>query len=438
MPVFTVLKKDTSLRLILDCRILNGLCKKPPAMHIPSIFDVLDYCMEHRFAAEADAKSWFFQFAQSLSVGRHFGCHLRGFRGTYVESHIFVRMVMGWSWAPALAQRTSNVLVRDLGYCWVDNFVVAGHSEEECNRKITELRKRFETANVKFADENLRPQTRIELLGMDLDLETKRYKMKDAWLQKLQEKQVRPKMSLREIYEVVGSLLWQGYVRRIPLAKHHQVLALMRDAAKVAHASVEVAWDTVYNIPPEQLSAVENLKSEALEQPWTHWIPRIPPTHEVWADASDTQAAFIVIDLLRDLVIGGHCWDVNKDTHIFLKEVEASTSGIRWCSRHEIKSCSLCGDNTAAVYCIAKGHSTVERANDMIAAVYDTGTQYLSTWVSTHKQLADMFTRGIKPPTFPFPASLMRTAQERWTMLTDEMKLRARWEDLVPQAMNRA
>ena len=37
MPMFTVPKKDPNLlRLILDCRILNELCKRPPEMNLPA------------------------------------------------------------------------------------------------------------------------------------------------------------------------------------------------------------------------------------------------------------------------------------------------------------------------------------------------------------------------------------------------------------------
>ena len=62
MPLFTVPKKEGTLRLILDCRPLNRSCDKPPPMHLPDIFEVLEYLFQNEVATQCDCRSWFYQF----------------------------------------------------------------------------------------------------------------------------------------------------------------------------------------------------------------------------------------------------------------------------------------------------------------------------------------------------------------------------------------
>jgi len=61
MPLFTVPKKDETLRLIQDDRHLNEWYDRPPKMNLPRIHEVIDMLMRNEFFAQADAKSWFYQ-----------------------------------------------------------------------------------------------------------------------------------------------------------------------------------------------------------------------------------------------------------------------------------------------------------------------------------------------------------------------------------------
>ena len=100
MSLFCVPKKDDTLRLILDCRTLNERCYRPPEMMLPSIHDIIDYLMKNDFACSCDGKSWFYQFHLAPEVSRYFGAHICGHRGTDNAFVRFMKMAMGWSWAP--------------------------------------------------------------------------------------------------------------------------------------------------------------------------------------------------------------------------------------------------------------------------------------------------------------------------------------------------
>eukprot|EP00760_Papus_ankaliazontas_P009878 PhM_4_TR14151/c3_g2_i1/m.51604 len=114
MPMFTVPKKDDKLRLIMDCRRVNRVFEKPPAMDLPNVHDLIDRVLEHEIAAQADGKNYFYQFPLSVDVGKYFCARFGGDRGEFTDMAMTV-MPMGWSWAPCIAQRTSNTLIGDSG-----------------------------------------------------------------------------------------------------------------------------------------------------------------------------------------------------------------------------------------------------------------------------------------------------------------------------------
>ena len=63
---------------------------------------------------------------------------LSGTRGRPRE-YVMAKMLMGFSWAPAIGQRAANVLVRGLGMAWVDNFILVADTKEELAEKACEF-----------------------------------------------------------------------------------------------------------------------------------------------------------------------------------------------------------------------------------------------------------------------------------------------------------
>ncbi|KAJ9434789.1 hypothetical protein DIPPA_30564 [Diplonema papillatum] len=113
MKAFTTPKKDgRTARLVLDARPLNDAMRRPPSMDLPRLRDFIAEVERHRFAMQCDGVSYFYQFPIDASISRYFGI---GMKGCDMLLNV---LCMGWSWAPCIAQRASNVLVRDLGLAW--------------------------------------------------------------------------------------------------------------------------------------------------------------------------------------------------------------------------------------------------------------------------------------------------------------------------------
>jgi hypothetical protein len=119
MPLFTIEKKDGSLRLILDCRNLNKVMAVPPPMKLPPLHDFIDTVLQAGVASQADGVSYFYEIPLAPPLQKYFGSRVAGARG-HIFNVVMNSLPMGWSWAPAVAQAISNALVKGCGLAWVD------------------------------------------------------------------------------------------------------------------------------------------------------------------------------------------------------------------------------------------------------------------------------------------------------------------------------
>jgi hypothetical protein len=217
--LFTVPKKDGSLRLVCDGRKVNAIMKPPPNMALPDIHEIIDHLLENRFFCTVDGKSFFYQFPVSDEVGSYFSANLAGTRGNFTQVSL-TRMPMGWSWAPAIAQHTANHLLNaeglSLGKAWVDNFVFAGVTQKVCQDKFSCFLQRADKVNLSLDSRSPEVVSRGTLLGMEFDLTLSRYRMAPSWVDGLPERLL-PHSTPRQLYRITGSCIWSGYARRVPL-----------------------------------------------------------------------------------------------------------------------------------------------------------------------------------------------------------------------------
>ena len=80
---------------------------------------------------------------------------------------------MGWSWAPAYGQRTSNVLVDDIGKAWVDNAILAAKTKAQLLHNVAQFRDRCARIGADFDLSTLQPSQTIEAIGVECDLKNK-------------------------------------------------------------------------------------------------------------------------------------------------------------------------------------------------------------------------------------------------------------------------
>jgi len=177
------MKKTGELRLIQDCRPLNKAMNKPPNMFLPLIHDIIRDVLSSEYVGCADAISMFYQFGLSETIQQYFAVLLSGGRGITLEGR-FTRMPMGFSFAPCIGQRCANVLIRDLGRAWVDNFLVMAKTQEQYEKNRATFLERCAKVGKPLDSTDLTPQRQFCSLGVAFDLDTKLYKLDPEWAEK--------------------------------------------------------------------------------------------------------------------------------------------------------------------------------------------------------------------------------------------------------------
>ena len=272
MPLFCVPKKDPALlRLILDCRILNAACKPPPPMELPTIHNMIDYIMNNEWACQSDAHSWFYQFPLCHDIMKYFGARISGSRGNELLEMCLASLPMGWSWAPSYGQRTSNVLVDDIGKAWVDNAVLAAKTKDLLLRSISEFRDRCARIGADFDLSTLQPSQTIEAIGVECDLKFKQYRLQASFVEKFKRLSLHEQMTVRELYVFMGSLFWAAHVRRRPLCAYPHAIDLLIATARFAETQRD--WKARVDISQEQMTELQHIQGELLDNEWIQWIP---------------------------------------------------------------------------------------------------------------------------------------------------------------------
>ncbi|KAJ9443516.1 hypothetical protein DIPPA_19827, partial [Diplonema papillatum] len=305
LPAFTVPKKSGGERFVCDGRKLNAVMPRPPPMLLPSMPDVIDRVLSSAVVYLADAKSYFYQFELDEGVRGYFGMNLAGPRGSFVRARLRA-MCMGWSWAPAIAQRASRVILPETdGLPWVDNFIIVGDSLAEAEEKFTRFARRCREVNCVLNDDEGQygiPLTQFDLLGLRFDLASSppRYSMATAWVEKLLRSSELAvfrggAVSPRAFYRLFGALVWFAYTTRFPLAYARCALSFVQRLSSRLSVGGLQAWDVPVNVPASTAREVESLTATIGENRWVTRVgTRGGQSIRLWSDASSKEWAALL------------------------------------------------------------------------------------------------------------------------------------------------
>lgn len=417
LPLFTVRKKSGDLRLIQDGRELNKLFERPEHMCLPTIHEVINRVLDSSYVSQCDAVSYFYQFGLDHEVRKYFSARLAGARGIFHDFQM-TSMPMGWSHAPLIAQRSSNVLVRDLGVAWVDNFFILGNDKVSFENNKEMFLRRAREVNLELDSEELPPLTEIEALGVHFDLINKRYRMEPAWAEKagqrLENILCQEKITVLDLYVLSGTLTWRCHVvnRRLCNLPH-----IFQSLGKVAQqvTSGTKQWSSVIELTEDFVKEARSEIKLLSENPWVFRQVKSDPTAEVWSDASDKYWAFLLFE--RDSLVYGRQGNTKEELHIYYSELSAALGAIMAAKRRGHKSIRVYVDNAPAAHALRRGVSSNFRACKWLAYVQDLELEVI--WVSTRQQLADKYTRkrvdDDKPPPIP------RTGTKKSDLIVDAL-----------------
>ena len=397
------MKKTGELRLIQDCRPLNKAMNKPPNMFLPLIHDIIRDVLSSEYVGCADAISMFYQFGLSETIQQYFAVLLSGGRGITVEGR-FTRMPMGFSFAPCIGQRCANVLIRDLGRAWVDNFLVMAKTQEQYEKNRATFLERCAKVGMQLDSTDLTPQRQFCSLGVAFDLDTKLYKLDPEWAEKSATKLsnlVERPMTVRQLYECANTITWRNHVMKRSLCYVPYILnGLSVYGSRIAHKTI--GWEDIVDVSPELLSELRMEIAILRENAPRGLDVETKAEVDIWTDASLSHAAYLIF---RNHVLIASGQIALPDQHIFYSELYTAIEALKHSRRLGHKSANIFIDNAPAAICVERRVSSNFAANRKLATLpNDLSTRV--TWVDTTSQLADPYTRPATsrhkfPPSIP-------------------------------------
>lgn len=407
---FKVPKKDPrEARCITDCRELNEAMSKENIfpevdMNIPELHAVMDAAAMYAIGWSVDANAYFFQFKMQGSAAKAFPIKTANMRGIF-DTYYVERLPMGLCLAPAIAQRTSNLITTAVQKriaseslsatvtAWVDNFCVFANDVETAEKVMEMLLEELRLVNiaVKEVDKS------GEFLGLikekgGLAL-NKKFKEK---LAALIDKALVSSLSKNDQQVLAGNLMWLNHtVARIPLACTPHTLAWLRSLGN----------DTVaVNIDVKSKEELSFWKSKITTIYYTPPLATQTKLKNTWSDATPTKIA---------VVIGNAVFIAQSQVPYKIALMEAIAAA--WGVLLSEKRTNAFIDNQSVAYAFAKGHCSSDEINKVLSNMYKFESAEGSiTWVPSGDQVADAPTRDL--PTVP-EDQFVFTAKHQWKAL---------------------
>jgi hypothetical protein len=370
-------------------------------MGLPTIHAVMDKVLHYNYLVEADAWSYFYQFPLSGGAEDVFRTAVgSGARGNFKVMRMQV-LPMGFSFAPAIAQETSNFLCevikgRAVGgqtdiLVWVDNFIIVGQTVEDV-RAMTRV------ANGVFAEVGLQlkapfgdPERVMEVLGLQFDLVRHVVTIPRAMRERLKavETQEAAIKTVREVARILGTVLWCNWtVACTPLCAWPSVQAMMRRVGLTAWDTQ--SWETGITLPPAVAGELGHL-ARVIGAAGYRLEPAVPSGQEAWcSDASSVGTG--VVRRCGDRV---EAWMGPPWPRLNIYAAELLCLVVALCQAVEVE---VCTDNSGALRAVINGHSSACIGNMLLRIMLrnrgKAAPRCRVAWVSTTKNPADAPSRG--------------------------------------------
>ncbi len=264
---------------------------------------------------------------------------------------------------------------------------MASHREEFLSRA-----KKY---NVELDDQSLESSGKLKALGLDFDLQLKRYRLDPDWITRRSDswrawwENHRSGVStpLRSTLEVYGALIWASNAKRVPLWTYAEGLACLTDTAKKCGS---MGFDAPHTLPDYAIANTAKWISDVTRNEWTTPTSGcVSGYHVIVSDASDVGTAFV--ELMGNAIISAGSRPRTDGEIIFLAETAALCEGAE--ASLDPLTALYCTDNQALHFALRKGHSSSYLANCMLRRTF--GVQKPeSMWIPSDCNITDGASRG--------------------------------------------
>jgi len=337
-------------RWIMDLSELNKMTTIKWPTRLCPVRLLVSKILKANWVGELDGVSYFHQFPLPLSLQPYFGFNLGCRR--FVQT----TLPMGWVNAMAVACLVSDILTWGIGLFYCDNLFPTGESEFECAERLGMVEARAHQVGIEVSLVQS-PTRHPKLLGLELDLEAKRYRLRADWLDEVKQGwnvRARPR---RRWAVLVGQLIYGVYIMGMPLGLLHQTLSWV--------STLKSSWATQLTIPKDVVSEMKSVFALLLANPWTYVdTTDAPATSLISADASPTGGAASLLTPTRHMR-WSWTWSVEID-HQIHREAWATVIGLALASPHlPMGSVNVVSDCVPWMSILTSGYSLSHKLQEL-------------------------------------------------------------------------
>lgn len=398
---FKVKKRSGGSRFVWNGKRFNALFHdagfQVPAMHLPSLTEMVELALRFPFAAGRDATAYFYQFEVADALSRFFGVFMGSRRGD------FQRMVMrvtpmGVCFVPAFAQRCANCVLRLLkrrcpdiifeARCWVDNFFFFTRTRQDLVVVLEKFAQLAEELQLKLKPTEFSDHSgRFEFLGL----------LAEMGVRVSPSKEIRDGLradwtanSVREAMQRVGLGLFVNFaVARKPLCDYPEMMRILRGLCAAGSGS---GWDTPHMLTPQEVKLLREFLEAMSASSVEPSVEEAQNDVVVWSDASGSHVAGVLQQ--RELTPDWFVYEHDIDNINVAEFVAFALAVETW--RPAAGSCFAI-DNRGVVDAVIRGHSTNGICDALLRKILPRIEHCKFAWVPSAKQRADGLTRGGGP-----------------------------------------
>lgn len=406
---FSVPKDDQFDRAIFNGRALSQKFFVPSGIFLPRIPEVLQLASRIVLSSKTrgfsvanyDVRHAFHHFELAPELTPYFS--LKRSDGRLVS---WLRLPMGWSWSPRICQSVlmsmlvfkrpefldivepmndppSFIFLRNgparvgIIFLWLDN-VVAVITDNDIARKLhahlTMIGRVFgitwKTGSRLISPTEMRSKG-TEFLGVEVrDLTTDKTSASALGFRHTPDRVERWKMrsvssisTCREVFAVIGVLMWNQYVRSLSL---HLIGPVIEVAQRTGRKGFKSGWNSPAHLTSEECSNLMEHFHTVLQNPYT--APSLW-ANELWlvTDSSSTHGAWLLLDTSGRL-LDQRSWKwmgAVQSAHIFVKELLVPVMFLEQ-STHTRTLIRLLIDNTAALHVLRRMYSRTKIGTELI------------------------------------------------------------------------
>lgn len=401
-------KAERRARVIFPVCALNDVCRRPPPTPTPRLHDLIADILARSWAITADLRGWFFSLEVPRAVAaRYFG--LEGPTGPAVAR----RGLLGWSHMPSMMARVALAMSAQAErHCarhapftrrvWIDNFIVGGDDPSELREFTRKLRAVAAHLRAELHEETP-PARRIVAVGVELDLDRKRWRLNPAFPPKFAALaatiDARRKLPVLTVWRAAGAAVWTAFALALPLVWVEGALRYVAMLAARFQAGA-VSAETVVPFPRAVRDAIRAAATQACRNPWRAFTVGL--SRPVFSDASGGGGCGAVVPACLGYV--EVAWRDDPAIHINILEARAALGALLLSApprRHA--AVPIVVDNTCAAFQLLRGRGKPAAANAAVRAAHE--------WAAYHAV-------GLQPRLVPSalqPADTPSRAEEPYT-----------------------